>query len=487
MKKTRDRMLAGFEALPLWVFLAVYGLTCLTAALPLAFDYRPLRILVGYFAGLGIPARFDPWSAPVFWALLLAAPLCMTLGYFLGLQGSRRWFDRTPTAPPSREPVVWLGALAFIVSAGWACLSLSMAGAFEELDSWWDYGAWVMVRWRLFDNLGYFEFTNLYVWLPLTCAWLVISVWARSGAARWVALLAILVTCGFALVLFQKKALMVTLLLILFAGCLQARRCGVADDVLRRWGRRAFASLTVVYLAMVVMPVWSESSTKVEQEVTYTSGEKSSKGDEVTSISGEKSSKDDGLGLTAATDLASLLGDERGVHVAAYALLSPFTRTSIPSFYYAEVFPEKQPFYGLDIGLDVLGLGGMPDDNLVVWAAMYPGLPGGSASAAYQFVLYSQVGLGGALLGSALMGALLAIGWTYLMTSRRSAVASSVLGALLLLFAVFLAIDSPRNSLISSYGLLWGVVMVGALSAAGLLFRRPMRPYDVPPSRMESL
>lgn len=263
---------------------------------------------------------------------------------------------------------------------------------------------------------------------------------------------------GFALVLFQKKALMVTLLLILFAGVLHARRSGVPRNVLRWWCLKALAFLTVAYLVMVVVPVWNESSSKL-----------------------------DAPGPITAAELTSLLGDERAVHVAAYALLSPFTRTSISAFYYVDVFPAQHSFYGLDIGLDILGLGGMPDDNLVVWAAMYPNMPGGSVSAAYQFALYSQVGLGGALLGSALVGALLAVGWSYLMAPGRSALVSSVLGAFLLLFAVFLAIDSLRNSLISSYGLLWGVLLFGALWLAGMLARRSSRPHDSCSSRIEGL
>ena len=234
MTTQQSRILTGFSGLPLWVFLAVYGVTCVAAAIPLAFEYQPLRILVGYFAGLGIPAGFDPRTATVFWALLLVAPLCMALGYQFGLWASRGKFNQPPTPLLSHEPGFWAGGLTFLASAVWAFWTLTNAGAFEQLGNWWDYGAWVTVRWALFESLGFFEFTNLYVWLPLSCAWVVISTWARGGRVRWAGMLAILVTCGFALVLFQKKALMVTLLLVLFAGCLYARRRGVHGSVLRR-------------------------------------------------------------------------------------------------------------------------------------------------------------------------------------------------------------------------------------------------------------
>lgn len=163
-------------------------------------------------------------------------------------------------------------------------------------------------------------------------------------------------------------------------------------------------------------------------------------------------------------------------------------RTSAPALYYSVVFPEAHPFYGPDFGLDIvcskrIGCSGlrMPDDNLVVWDYMNPALGGGSVTAPFQFALYSQAGVLGATLGGLLLGALLAAGWRVAQSYRLPPVISDLLSAVVILLALNLALDSPRNSIIVSYGAFWGVafVLIALFLMRGVKPVRSMRPSNL--------
>lgn len=471
-------MRAGFSytprwlgGLPLWVFLAVYFITCFLAAVPLAFDYRPLRVMVGYFAGVVLPEGFDPWSADVFWCLLVLAPLLMTIAYHKAFGAVVRRFGPA-AARRAGEDEAYRAALLpvaglFALGATSALLSLNSADAWRHFSAWWDYGTWVRVRWALYAELGYFEFVNIYVWLPLMAAWLAVVAMAVPRHARWTAAFAVLLTIAVTLMLYQKKALVAVLLLILFAMMLQRMMSGRMSAMASRMVLTGLTAVTLTYMAMTVVPVWRDTSSRLDQI------------EEDLKRRDPKAFTQDTL--VSAEELAEVLGDSRAVHVAAYALLSPFTRTSLPSFYYAEGFPDAHPYFGLDLGQDILGIGSMPTDNRVVWDMMYPDLPGGAASASFQFVLYSQMGLAGGLIGAAVVGAALGAAWACLLTWRRDGPLRPVLGALLLLLAIYLAIDSPRNSLMASYGLLWGVGLAIGLWGLDALAGRRLRPQSPDP------
>lgn len=436
---TLPRWMAG---LPYWAFMTVYAVTCVIAAIPMALGYRPLHVLVKYFAGVTLPQPFDAPSVLVFWTLLLVAPVLMGAGYWLAWRVLTRRGDPVPWAPSSARP--WPAVLLFVLLMWIAFEGLSRAGVVDDLGHWWDYGRWVESRWKLFKALGYFEFVNLYVWLPVIATWLLLRLGDQGARWRWVAWLAVVVALATTLALYQKKALLAVVLMLLFAQ-------SVATVLRGRWrsgANRAVMAVMVVmvatYLAMTVLPVWRDTTSKLA-EVEVPAQQRTP------AMEAAETEK-----RAAVTELMGLLGNQRTMHVAAYALLSPFTRTALPAFYYSTVFPGHHPYFGMDWGLDILGFGSMPNDNYVVWNVMYPRMPGGSVSAPFQFILFSQVGLAGALLASFVAGALLAGLWRLVLHARVDGALRAMAGALILLFAVYIAIDSPRNSVVASYGLMWG-------------------------------
>ncbi len=119
----------------------------------------------------------------------------------------------------------------------------------------------------------------------------------------------------------------------------------------------------------------------------------------------------------------------------------------------------------------------MPDDNIVVWNAMNPTEPGGNVAAPYQFPLYSQIGLAGSLIGNLVVGLLLGLLWRVAVSRIRGREAASTFGALVVLLAIYLAIDSVRNSILVSYGVIWGIGALGLMVIASSGARYGARRY----------
>jgi hypothetical protein len=236
-----------------------------------------------------------------------------------------------------------------------------------------------------------------------------------------------------ALLLYQKKAAVVTLVIVISAVIL---RHG-ADNTrfVRRSAVVGLVAVLAVYFAAVVAPAYSTVSTSLEDNVQ------------------------------------GRYRVENAPAIVLYTMLAPLTRTAAPALYYPRVYPRLHPFYGLDVGQDILGFGEFPDDNIVVWKAMNPGLAGTSA-APFQFSLYSQVGLAWTMIGSLLIGAMLALWWRVSVADVWPMVWRSLFGSLTILLAIYLGIESVRNSLTVSYGVGWGLVFVAIAALTTALLNK---------------
>jgi hypothetical protein len=150
-----------------------------------------------------------------------------------------------------------------------------------------------------------------------------------------------------------------------------------------------------------------------------------------------------------------------GVALGLYALLGPVTRTSGPAVAYPAIFPNRRPYYPVDLGLDAVGIGVAPDDNRTSFEEMFPGSPrSGTNSVPFMFTLYSQGGVLIALLGALLTGAAWRVSWKLCGDGRCNSLETAWAGALVTVFGVFIAGDSVRNSLLAYYGLLWPALFV---------------------------
>lgn len=410
---------------PLLAFGVVYGTTCLLGALLFLADYTPFVALFEHFSGTRTPTLSDRnfWIALV---LLLLAPALLAAGYMgafrINPPGILR--RRSSIDPQLLEPPVWLPFALFVLLVGRGAVDLVRADALVDVSSWLDYQAWVAARGATFERISFFGFVNLYLWMPLTAAWCLLTApraLQPSGsrirkvvrlAPRW---LPTAITLAFSLLLFQKKAAVVSLGIVLTASVLYVR-----PSITRAFKVRLSVGalcVAIFYFTLVIVPVSGGAP------------------------------KSTGLNLGPVWDDIPA--------VVLYTALAPLTRTSAPALYYPVVYPRYHPFYGLDAGQDVAGVGRSPDDNTVVWRFMNPTLAGTTA-APYQFPLYSQVGLIGTLASSAVLGFCLGLAWRISRHTRFPLLWSSLAGTLTLLFAVYLAVDSARNGLLVSYGVLWG-------------------------------
>ena len=457
---------------PLLIFFAVYAGTCLIGAIVLLVDYRPVVRLWEYFAGTPAPLLSDGQKL-LSVVLLVACPALLALGYALAAtvrlssRAAPRSIDARPPPPLAASVVFWV--LAFI-----GLLSIARAGSFTRLDSWLSYQAWIDARWTAFATLSFFEFVNIYTAVPLAAAWCAVSLRGRGVRAfvlRWSpTAVAVLLT----LALYQKKAVIIALVIVLAAVLVDRWR---QDVPVGRPIALGLLGLVAVYFALVVVPTFNlavayEPALQRQRPATVTPAPAAS------DVPAPATSPGAAPPVVAEND--PLVG------VTIYSLLAPMMRTSAPALYYVLVFPDHHAFYGPDVGLDIfcsrrIGCSGlrMPDDNIVVWDYMNPALHGGSVTAPYQFGLFAQAGLIGAFVGSILLGALLALVWRAARSASASAPWSSLLSASTVLLAINLALDSPRNGIVVSYGALWAFAFVGLAALAVTTLGR-IRPAMVP-------
>lgn len=474
--------------IPLALYASTYLTTCVVAAVLVLAGHDSFIALFEYFSGTRAP-RLTGDERRTALVLLAVPPAMLGLGYVAGLtvpaprhHGAAARFASGLTR--DRKPP--LAAAVFAVLALGAFVSIASAGTLPSAASWLDYGEWVQARRKTFEEVSFLEFVNVYLFLPLAAAWAILAdgrATLRSLAPRAVP---VAITLALSLLLFQKKAAIVSGLIIIFAVSLfvARRRPAAAARGVVVGG----AALVTLFFALVVVPVYLDTSKTVrEAERTVQDPSPSPPG-------AAPSATPPSPSVVVPDERLEELGRElklnnRTESLVLYSLLAPLTRTSVPALYYPIVFPRHHEFYGLDTALDIVGAGDMPDDNIVVWRFMNDDIPG-STAAPFQFVLYSQVGTVGAVLLSALVGLLLALTWRLARWQLWPELWSALAGAMVLLACVYFAIDSLRNSSLVSYGVVWGFVFlasaaglaeaVGAASQRVRAQRRPTTPTNQP-------
>ena len=160
-----------------------------------------------------------------------------------------------------------------------------------------------------------------------------------------------------------------------------------------------------------------------------------------------------------------------------YALLGPITRTAGPAVAYPTLYPDKHPYYPIDLGLDVAGIiDTAPNDNVTSFDLMFPSVSStGSNNVPYPFVLYSQGGVLVALIGSVVLGVLWGLLWRLTAWMPRG-METAGLQTLLVVAGVFLAGNAWRNSVFASYGLGWPALVLLAVMVARIVLLRRVRP-----------
>jgi hypothetical protein len=449
------------ERLPLIVFNGVFLVTCYIGTLGLLFSPR-FRTTYVVFSGAQVP---DLSTQDLLTALLLlhAGPLLVCIGYELmtRLVPKRRlaYADGSGTPP-------WLPRFVFLAIIAAAVVSLVRAEAWRGFLAWADYNSYVHARLRIFDELTFFEFVNVYTLVPLSAGYLVLTDGRRRVAAGAVA-----VVLALQYPLAQRKVMLISVLLIAcavylyrHAGWAPRRRVRSRHQI--AWLAGGPLLLYAAYVGLTLITVLGPGSGAFKNLTPDSERARRAHlnipqlGDDAT------------VSFRIDEGAIQRIQSNRVLSVSLYVLLSPLTRTSVAAVTYPVVFPRVQPYYTVDVGQDILGFGSMPDDNLLIYSVLWPEHERGAIGAPFQIALYSQGGLWLACLGSLLVGLGLALAWRWVVESARPTRLCSLYGAVIVVLSAFLAIDSIRNSLIVSYGMGWAVLALGVLGVAARLCSR---------------
>jgi hypothetical protein len=437
------------------VFIGVFLVTCYIGTLGLLLSAR-FRTAYVVFSGAQVP-DLSTWNVLITLLLLHAGPLLVWIGYELLM----RYLPARRLSPGDEHGTPpWLPRLVFGMSVAAALLSLARAEGWRSVTAWADYNSYVHARLRMFDELTFFEFVNLYTLLPLSAGYLMLTDGRRRVAAG--ALAAVL---GLQYPLAQRKVMLVSVLFIACAVYLYRHagwlpRRPVRSRIQIAWLAGGPLVLYGAYVAMTLVTVLGPGSGAFKNLTPEATRARRAH------LNVPQLGDDAAVSFRIDEGAIARIQSNRVLSITLYVLLSPLTRTSVAAVTYPVIFPAVQPYYRIDVGQDILGFGAMPDDNLLIYGVLWPEHERGAIGAPFQFVLYSQGGLLLACMGSLLVGLALAIAWRPLQEADRPTVIVSLYGALIVVFAAFLAIDSLRNSLIVSYGTGWGLIAVAFIGAA---------------------
>lgn len=437
--------------LPLIFFGWTYFLTCYLGTLLLLWGPTSVRQLYKIYAGVNIPG----YSSSEFLTLLMLLHLpvvCLGIGYFFAFKIFNQWVKGTIEFKEriNSNLILFCWAASLLLGA----FSVWRGGAIDNVAAWTaSYDNWVVARWMLFKTLVLVEFINLYVLLPVISGLALLTLWeVKKKAAFLVFSLGLMVT----LLLFQKKQPIAYVILVFLPFWMKTLGLGLGTrNTKMGWsGSKAILFLIAAYAIMLFIPTLGLSNHKEDTLV---------RGDFILGKSVEDKSVEDKSIEDKTQNIVNIdLFTKKYLSLPdiskqiLFMSNSVVFRTSAPAMYYPVVFPAKQHFYGLDLPFDRF----TADDNLDVWKVMWPNTPGGSVSAPFQFSLYAQVGLIGTMVLSIIMGILIGFMWAWFLKIDLQTPATLMVGTLTLVFAIYLAIDSARNSIVSSYGLVWGGIFL---------------------------
>jgi hypothetical protein len=452
MSRARMRLA---NKLPLLVFLGMYFFSCYVGVLLLLIS-NDFWSWTNYFSGPRL-MPLDRRGLLTLLGLLHGGPILLWLGYETSSALCRRYLKLQPlrSLEPAQRGLGW-ALVPYALSVGAAVWSLGRAGAFAQAGAWFNYNSYVHARWDLFSKISFFEYVNIYTWLPCCSSFLLLSRRKR----RWLFLPVLAILAFIQLSLFLKKSLLTS---IVFIACAlwaywylgRAPRKVIKP---RLWLGSSAALCLVLYsvhAALTAQLVFS-SKTRV---FTLTEEERL-----IASAGGQAKQSPPALTQAAAAAVVNFDGhltpSTNHQTIALYTFFAPLTRTSVPAIAYVELFPNRLPYYHVDFGLDILGIGRMPEDNRVVSDALWPEQKGGSVAVPFHFALYSQGGMWVAFVGSFLVGSFFAACWYPISTCRRPSMSGSLFASVVLTYAWLNSIDSLRNNTVVSYGMIWAAAAV---------------------------
>jgi hypothetical protein len=432
---TRPTMGDDSLAMATWAFIAANAVLLTGGALMLAYGPAWYRDTV-YAACGASPIALNESEERTWLVLLLLSPMILIVSMHLGarLIGVSSRSDRPAQAAP---PFLYAGlALLFALEALWRARSVLLS----TMESFGDFDAWILQRWTLFEMLTFPEFVIVYSLVPILAiaAMSAAFIGFRRGARfPWI-------TASFAigLMLVVDMALAMKKQLVLHIAML-----GMAALLTGMASRRIIASFVVMVIAsfglMLQLSGSATSPLPGDSDSVYAAP----------------------MVDSAANSWREMVDSwQQPSPIVRFWIHSLTSRSALPSFYYVHAFPRYVPFTGINVPF--IGTSTRTFHTTLVNEVMYPGQPGSSYSG-WAFAIYAEAGLAWALAGTALLGSGIGIAWKVcgrMLTAERRLMA----WLLLVSFLVLLNTDDWVNNAVSSYGILYPLLMLAVLEMVAI-------------------
>lgn len=478
------------NSMPIVAFLVIYLISDMFGALVLFHKLEPFYSVFVYHSGISLPVVLSDDQMLTYWLVALGAPLIMSVAFFaVFLRFKKRSADFDPDQrdydPPFPAVVTF-----FVILSALGTYSIHRGGGFEALGTWGNYADLVETRWRLYATLSFFEFVNLYQFIPVAAIVALLVGIKYRGWARIIGIVCVIAGVCVGIAIFQKKVVVTTMILtisavVIYSFFVDPKRIGriIGFTVV------SLLALLAVFFVAAVVPTLSGqksaigNSANTTQELDFVekwrelAAQATLNPDRWSDLTEEERAalsrltpkEREALRQKVMAAASKAAAQNRYINDPVFVALNNLTmRSSVPAVYYMAVFPDLHPYFPLDLGQDILGFGAMPNDNLIIWNQMYPDMPG-VVAAPFNFVLYSQGGLFVTFAMSAVVGMIIGFFWAVVLRSRGTMALRAALGSVIVVGTMHLALDALRNTIIVSYGFAWALFPLMVLLIAGML------------------
>lgn len=461
---------------PWLIFMGILLSTNLIGSILLLFGPKLYWKLTYTYTGQTLPDVY--WDdLLVIIAMTLGSLLFLTVGYYLGHCVSKRFSVTKDLFPENKKNIIYFAAnMLFWLSGIFSLFRLWSIVGIGGIRSWLAYNAFMEHRYMVLDALSFKEFILIYTLLPLFLG--ISAIWDVKGHCIKHLLLKLALLVLVNLYIFQKRPLVNAILIIAFT-LFAYFFLGTAPR--KQISKRLIPIVAVIVLGayLIYLSGIFLATTERHTEV-YVSATEQVNLDALQPSKQEKPDPD-----TSQQDrklFRSFALEQEWLPVSSFvftnmmAFVGLINRTAFSSICYPIVFPRYMDYYPIDFGLDILGIGTMPDDAVQVYAILNPQNPNGSTAAPFFTVLYSQGGLLVAYVGSLILGFCFGLFWGLILRGRKISPCAAALVGFALYFALSVAMAGGRDSLLSSYGAVWPVIVLCMLYGACWLISHRRRP-----------
>lgn len=383
----------------------------------------------------------------------------------------------------------WVSYVSVVVSFALILYLLIRLFSFltlKDAAAWLSNNEFYAMRMKVMSKLSFEEFVIIYSILPTVLA---LSYWKGRGKRLLLFVIEVLLYLIINIYIFQKRPLIVGLLLIGIVIMLNYL------EKINNWNLKkivaiGMGSAVILYCIYSLGIVLNATKQDTIQEYNITT-EKITE-DQISevaakanvSVAASTNVENSSNSLNSPNSPNTSVEKEKpfrifelegaSLHLSSFqftqlmAAVGFLNRTAYATIVDVAIFPKVYDYYPLDLGLDMLGIGNPPDENLVAAMIMYPSMENpGSTPVPYYITLYTQGGIIVAIIGSILVGFCLGFSWMLALTRKH--VLNYVFGAWICVFAVMISMNSGRNALFASDGAVWPVFALGCMALCSWL------------------